>query len=246
MRCILEMAAEATPQTSSNKASSGTLCWALNCYTYRNRITKEQGITFHKFPGKNKERDRYLTWVRNCRRDKEPNNGSRICSKHFLPKYIFKPAGMQRTHLTEDACPTEFDLPEHLKIFNDPLLQQTEDIAPSHTTKPPGTPVPSTSHENVQSGTPEPSRSWHSTKRGLKRPTASDKRHEVLQEALHQLRNLSQSEEGDNDDQSDFGSVVTSDLLKMNEENKVLAEKLISQVLYIGKLGKLSSLNNYG
>ncbi|XP_066970825.1 uncharacterized protein [Macrobrachium rosenbergii] len=112
-------ASEELAATEQIRPTSGTLCWATSCFTYRNRITREQGITFHKFPDKNKERDRYLTWVRNCGRDKEPNNGSRICSKHFLPKYLFRPPGMQRTHLSEDACPTEFDLPKHIKDHHD-------------------------------------------------------------------------------------------------------------------------------
>ncbi|XP_064078399.1 uncharacterized protein LOC135195826 isoform X2 [Macrobrachium nipponense] len=128
-----------------------------------------------------------------------------------------------------------------IQIFNGILLQQPEDIAPSRTTPPPGTRVPSTSREIVQSAIPEPSRNQHLTKRLIRRSTAVDEQHEVLQEALHQLRNFSRPEESENDDESDFGRVVTNDLRKMNEENKVHAQKLISEVLYIGKLGKLSS-----
>ena len=61
----------------------------------------------------------------------------------------------------------------------------------------------------------------------------------MLQEALHQLKRLSQSEE-DNDNDGAFGGGVTNDLRKMNEENKIIAQKLISEMLFLGKLGKLS------
>lgn len=61
----------------------------------------------------------------------------------------------------------------------------------------------------------------------------------MLQEALHQLKELSRSEK-DSDEESAFGDVVTNDLRKMNEENRIHAQKLISEVLYLGKLGKLT------
>ncbi|XP_066989136.1 uncharacterized protein [Macrobrachium rosenbergii] len=138
------------------------------------------------------------------------------------------------------GCSSE-EVSDH-EIFEDPSIQQPDDIASSYSTTPPGTPVPSTSRENVQSGTPEPHRNQRLARRGIKRSTAVDDRQEALQEALRQLTYLiARSEEADNDDESDFGRVVTNDLRKMNEENKVHAQKLISEVLYIGKLGKLSS-----
>ncbi|XP_064078391.1 uncharacterized protein LOC135195826 isoform X1 [Macrobrachium nipponense] len=144
------------------------------------------------------------------------------------------------SNMDSQVSHTSKEVSDH-EIFNGILLQQPEDIAPSRTTPPPGTRVPSTSREIVQSAIPEPSRNQHLTKRLIRRSTAVDEQHEVLQEALHQLRNFSRPEESENDDESDFGRVVTNDLRKMNEENKVHAQKLISEVLYIGKLGKLSS-----
>lgn len=62
----------------------------------------------------------------------------------------------------------------------------------------------------------------------------------MLQEALYQLKELSGSEKEDSSDESAFGGVVANDLRKMNEENKIHAQKLISEVLFLGKLGKLS------
>ena len=62
----------------------------------------------------------------------------------------------------------------------------------------------------------------------------------MLQKALHQLKQLFRSEKEEGDDDSYFGGVVTNNLRKMNEENKIHAQKLISEVLHLGKLGKLS------
>ena len=61
----------------------------------------------------------------------------------------------------------------------------------------------------------------------------------MLQEALHQLKQVSQSEK-DSDEGAAFADVVANDLRKMNEENRIHAQKLISEVLYLGKLGKLT------
>ncbi|XP_063868894.1 uncharacterized protein LOC135104973 [Scylla paramamosain] len=125
------------------------------------------------------------------------------------------------------------------EIFNDPILQQNEDGSVTHTTPTPVTPVPSTSHDNVPPATPESSRIQTQTTRGRKRSLLTDERHEVLEEALHQLKELSRSEK-DSDEESAFGDVVTNDLRKMNVENRIHAQKLISEVLYLGKLGKLT------
>ncbi|XP_013872274.1 THAP domain-containing protein 6 [Austrofundulus limnaeus] len=93
--------------------TSGTECYAVNCNTYQNPQTKAQGITFHKFPDKTKNKDRYYTWVRNCRRHSEPSPSSRICSQHFEPEMINRT--LQRAQLREGAVPTIFSLPDHLR-----------------------------------------------------------------------------------------------------------------------------------
>ena len=107
----------------------------------------------------------------------------------------------------------------YFKVFNDPILQQTEDCSPTHTTPTPGTPVPNRSLDNVQPATPEPSRIQPQTTRGGKTSLLTDQRHEVLQEAIHQRKQLSQSENEDSEDDSAFGGGVTNDLRKMNGEN---------------------------
>lgn len=119
------------------------------------------------------------------------------------------------------------------------ILQQTEDCSPTHTTPTPGTPVPSTPHD-VRPATPEPSRLQPQTTRGRIRSLLSDESYEVLQEAILRLKQQSRSEKEGSDDDPAFGCVVANDLRKMNEENKIHAQKLISDVLFLGKLGKLS------
>ncbi|XP_034031473.1 THAP domain-containing protein 2-like [Thalassophryne amazonica] len=94
-------------------ATKGAQCFAINCLSYRNQDSKAKGITFHKFPDKDKKPQLYQAWVRNCRRDTEPSPHARICSKHFQAKYISKT--LERTYLAEDAVPDVFELPEHLK-----------------------------------------------------------------------------------------------------------------------------------
>lgn len=59
----------------------------------------------------------------------------------------------------------------------------------------------------------------------------------VLDEALKQLRNMS-PERGD--ENSDFGRVVDNDLGHMSKESRLYAQKLISDILYRGKAGKLT------
>lgn len=65
-----------------------------------------------------------------------------------------------------------------------------------------------------------------------------DESDQVIHEALHQLRDLSSSRE---DAATDFAAVVANDLHLMSPNSKIYAEKLISDILFLGKLGKLSS-----
>lgn len=128
----------------------------------------------------------------------------------------------------------------YFQIFNDPILQENEHGSVTHTTPTPVTPVPSTSQDKVRAATHESSRIQTQSTRGRKRSLPTDERHAVLQEALHQLKQLSRSEKEDSDEETAFGDVVANDLRKMNEENRIHAQKLISEVLYLGKLGKLT------
>ncbi|XP_064117767.1 uncharacterized protein LOC135223193 [Macrobrachium nipponense] len=119
------------------------------------------------------------------------------------------------------------DMPEEVsdhEIFDDPLLQpqQPDDRDSSFQTEMTGTAVPSSSRGNARSTT---------TPRGLKRPLLKEERHEVLHEALNHLKQLSQSEI--EEDESAFGQVVSNDLRKMDEDNKICAQKIISEVLIL-------------
>ena len=128
----------------------------------------------------------------------------------------------------------------YFQIFNDHILQHNEHGSVTHTTPTPVTPVPSTSQDNVRPATHESSRIQTQSNRRRKRSLPTDESHAVLQEVLHQLKELSRSEEEVSDEESAFGDVIAIDLRKMNEENRINAQKLISEVLYLGKLGKLT------
>ncbi|KAK3882125.1 hypothetical protein Pcinc_013480 [Petrolisthes cinctipes] len=78
-----------------------------------------------------------------------------------------------------------------------------------------------------------------SSKRGAKKRVC-DETDNVLQEALHQLRELSSSTEVSNTNMA-FATVVANDLSQMSDDNKIYAQKLISDILFMGKLGMLSS-----
>ncbi|XP_037779776.1 uncharacterized protein LOC119576247 [Penaeus monodon] len=126
----------------------------------------------------------------------------------------------QVSHVPEEVCDHE--------IFNDPILQQNEPDSVTHTTPTPVTPVPpvpSTSQDNVRPATHKSSRIQTQSTRGRKRSLPTDERHAVLQEALHQLKELSRSEKEDSDEESAFGDVVANDLRKMNEEYRIHAQK---------------------
>ncbi|KFM72245.1 THAP domain-containing protein 1, partial [Stegodyphus mimosarum] len=67
----------------------------------------------NKFPFPNKER--LNKWVSSLhRKDFVPTAYSFICSKHFTPDYFYE-KHMSRKILKENAVPTIFDSPEHLK-----------------------------------------------------------------------------------------------------------------------------------
>ncbi|XP_064120389.1 uncharacterized protein LOC135225046 [Macrobrachium nipponense] len=85
---------------------------------------------------------------------------------------------------------------------------------------------------------PRPTQSASSNKRGRKR--VCNETDNVLQEALRQLRELSPPSTEDRNMEADFANVVANDLSQMSNESKMYAQKLISDVLFLGKIGKLS------
>lgn len=60
---------------------------------------------------------------------------------------------------------------------------------------------------------------------------------QLLQEAYNELRSLSQAE----NTFSAFGTVVSNNLTEMNSENQIYAQKLINDIIFLGRLGRLSS-----
>ncbi|XP_018618937.1 THAP domain-containing protein 3-like isoform X1 [Scleropages formosus] len=95
------------------RSSRGTQCYAFNCTNYRNKQSKEKGLSFHKFPNKERDKERYQMWIRNCRRDRPPGKGSVLCSKHFNGDQFDRTGQIIR--LKDGAVPTLFAFPEHLQ-----------------------------------------------------------------------------------------------------------------------------------
>ena len=134
---VVEKLVESLVQTVANKKivkrkRGGTQCVAYGCLKRRKPLTAERSDssgtsneesrikrtvprTFHSFPDDKKD-----DWVRRLRRDKAkdgwtPKSTSRICSDHFLERYIRREPDQQRTYLTDDAIPTRFKkIPNHL------------------------------------------------------------------------------------------------------------------------------------
>ncbi|XP_034023568.1 THAP domain-containing protein 1 B-like isoform X1 [Thalassophryne amazonica] len=96
-----------------NERKKGSQCFAINCTNYKNKFSKQQGISFHKFPDKSQHKALYEQWVENCRRTITPSQHARVCSIHFEPQCIN--TTMQRVVLKEGAVPTIFKLPDHLQ-----------------------------------------------------------------------------------------------------------------------------------
>ncbi|XP_053491216.1 inactive serine/threonine-protein kinase VRK3 [Ictalurus furcatus] len=110
------------------RLSQGAQCFAMNCYNYRNQHAKERGITFHTFPNKDKEPNRYDLWARTCRRsDRQPSKWSLLCSDHFTSE-AFDHTG-QTVRLREGAVPTVFDVPAHLQTDMRPRTTATSQPA---------------------------------------------------------------------------------------------------------------------
>lgn len=94
-----------------------TTCAAIKCPEERSRDSFMRGITFHGFPKDPFRRKQWRIAVRRQTPDKklwEPSKSSCLCSKHFKLD-MFDKTG-QTVRLRDNAVPTEFDFPPHLKI----------------------------------------------------------------------------------------------------------------------------------
>lgn len=128
------------------------------------------------------------------------------------------------------------------QIYNDPLLRDiSTDTATSVNTScsrqdtPSTSLLPRTEHTSTRRRTPTPK---NIGTRGIKR--VCEDADTALQEAVQQLRALSSAEQI-NDVYSDFGNVVAHDLRQMSEESRIYAHRYINEILFLGKLGKLSA-----
>ncbi|CAK1590866.1 unnamed protein product [Parnassius mnemosyne] len=84
-------------------------CVLRYCVNHSRKISKEQGVTFHTFPGPDHEnRESWIQFVQKNRSEKMwlPTKYSRICSAHFKEddKYITKTG---RVYLKKSAVPSD-------------------------------------------------------------------------------------------------------------------------------------------
>ncbi|KAK3874656.1 hypothetical protein Pcinc_020408 [Petrolisthes cinctipes] len=88
-------------------------CAAYGCKNGDWNIKRNSGITFHRFPNKEKHETRYNKWLRNMRWEKwTPGRRSVICSYHFSAE-CFDRTG-KTVRLRSSAVPTIFDFPSRL------------------------------------------------------------------------------------------------------------------------------------
>nr|XP_020443080.1 THAP domain-containing protein 2-like isoform X2 [Monopterus albus] len=103
-------------------------CAAFGCSNERNTKTKEQGITFHRFPKDHVKRQTWTLALR--RRDFVPNDRSVVCSSHFKAE-DFDRTG-QTTRLREGVVPSVFVFSDQLyKVPSTPRLSKTSQKAAS-------------------------------------------------------------------------------------------------------------------
>lgn len=129
------------------------------------------------------------------------------------------------------------------QIYNDPLLRDistdtTRSGNPSCSRQdtPTTSQLTTTEHTSTRKRTPTTKKNIGT--RGTKR--VCEDADTALQEAVQQLRALSSAEEI-TDVYSDFGNVVAHDLRQMSEESRIYAQRYINEILFLGKLGKLSA-----
>ncbi|XP_067945598.1 THAP domain-containing protein 5-like isoform X2 [Watersipora subatra] len=98
------------------RLSAGNQCFAINCYHYDNpEARKLNDISFHRFPNKEKEPERWHTWWTVSRRQEIPSKNATLCSAHFKESMIDKTGQTRR--LKQGAMPTFdlVDIPTRLK-----------------------------------------------------------------------------------------------------------------------------------
>uniref|UniRef100_A0A3P9CEB3 THAP domain-containing protein 6 n=1 Tax=Maylandia zebra TaxID=106582 RepID=A0A3P9CEB3_9CICH len=100
-------------------------CAALGCSNQRNANTKQQGITFHRFPKDKVKRQLWKMALK--RRDFEPNDRSVVCSCHFKAE-DFDRTG-QTTRIREGVIPSVFLFTRHLGKVRKPFVQDVEQTA---------------------------------------------------------------------------------------------------------------------
>ena len=74
----------------------------------------DYAFSLHRFPNKDKDKERYMQWFRNCLRVKAPGSAAVVCSKHFEDKWLDKTG--QTVRLRDGAVPTLFDVPTNLRV----------------------------------------------------------------------------------------------------------------------------------
>ncbi|XP_076135712.1 THAP domain-containing protein 2-like [Alosa pseudoharengus] len=85
-------------------------CASYGCSNERNKKTKQQGITFHRFP---RDKQRRQSWAIALRREGfEPKDRTVLCSCHFRPEDFDKSG--QTVRLRQGAIPSIFKFPDHL------------------------------------------------------------------------------------------------------------------------------------
>ncbi|GAA6106970.1 THAP domain-containing protein 6 isoform X1, partial [Tachysurus ichikawai] len=87
------------------------VCAAYKCSTERNLKTKQQGITFHRFPSDAKLRKIWETALRKEGFSATPHTV--LCSQHFTEDAIDRTGQIVR--LREGAVPSIFNFPAHLQ-----------------------------------------------------------------------------------------------------------------------------------
>ena len=125
-----------------------------------------------------------------------------------------------------------------LQIFNHPVLMEVGETSHAATG-----PVMTPSAMSAVCPTDNSTRSDTCTT--VSTTNRSDKRmredaDDVIREALRQLKGLASTQDTA-DDCTSFATVVANDLRQLTGETKIYAEKLIYDVLFLAKLGRLSS-----
>ncbi|RXN15770.1 THAP domain-containing 6-like isoform X1 [Labeo rohita] len=107
-------------------------CAAYGCSNERNEKTKQQGITFHRFPS---DKQRRQSWAIALRREGfEPKDRTVLCSCHFRPEDFDKTG--QTVRLRQGAIPSIFKFPDHLSKPSSSRLSRTSHKATEESPQP--------------------------------------------------------------------------------------------------------------